>query len=103
MVDRRGRDAPARLAGRPRVAAQHASPPSRPGGRLSRIARLALLVRLPPALVLGARDAFTRRLRAVMTVFGLAIPMVMVTIALGCWSTLDDFENHPEQIGLAAR
>jgi putative ABC transport system permease protein len=72
-----------------------------PSGRLSRFARLALLVRLPPALVLGARDAFTRRMRAVMTVGGLAIPMVMVTIGLGCWSTLDNFENHPEQIGLA--
>jgi putative ABC transport system permease protein len=72
-----------------------------PSGRLSRVARVALLVRLPPALILGARDAFTRRLRAVMTVGGLAIPMVMVTIALGCWSTLDNFENHPEQIGLA--
>jgi putative ABC transport system permease protein len=72
-----------------------------PSGRLSRFARMALLVRLPPALVLGARDAFTRRLRAVITVGGLAIPMVMVTIALGCWSTLDNFENHPEEIGLA--
>jgi len=72
-----------------------------PSGRLSRFARLALLVRLPPALVLGARDAFTRRMRAVMTIGGLAIPMMMVTVALGCWSTLDNFENHPEQIGLA--
>jgi putative ABC transport system permease protein len=72
-----------------------------PGGRLSRVARAALLVRLPPALVLGARDAFTRRLRAIMTVGGLAIPMLMVTIALGCWSTLDNFEDHPEEIGLA--
>ncbi|GAA4505183.1 hypothetical protein GCM10023191_060510 [Actinoallomurus oryzae] len=72
-----------------------------PSGRLSRFARVALLVRLPPALVLGARDAFTRRMRAAITVGGLAIPMVMVTIALGCWSTLDNFEDHPEQIGLA--
>ncbi len=72
-----------------------------PGGRLSRFARAALLIRLPPAIVLGARDAFTRRLRAAMTIGGLAIPMLMVTIALGCWSTLDNFENHPEQIGLA--
>lgn len=72
-----------------------------PSGRLSRFARVALLVRLPPALVLGARDAFTRRMRAIMTIGGLAIPMVMVTIALGCWSTLDNFEDHPEEIGLA--
>jgi putative ABC transport system permease protein len=72
-----------------------------PSGKLSRVARAALPLRLPPALILGARDAFTRRLRAVMTIGGLAVPVVMVTIALGCWSTLDNFERHPEQIGLA--
>lgn len=72
-----------------------------PSGRLSWFARAALLLRLPPALILGARDAFTRRLRAAMTIGGLAIPMVMVTIALGVWATLDNFERHPEQIGLA--
>ncbi|MDA0635625.1 ABC transporter permease [Nonomuraea sp. MCN248] len=70
-----------------------------PGGRLSRLARLALLVRLPPALVLGARDAFTRRVPAFLTVFGLAVPMMMVTIGLGVWATLDNFARNPEQVG----
>src|SRR5579864_7826464 len=76
--------------------------PSPPRGHLSLIARLGLLVHLPAALVLGARDSLTRRLPAVLTVVGLAIPMVMITIALTCWSTIDGFSRDPGKIGLAA-
>src|SRR5690348_13563320 len=76
--------------------------PSPPRGHLSLIARLSLLVHLPPALVLGARDSLTRRLSAALTVFGLAIPMAMITIALTCWSTIDGFTSDPGRIGLAA-
>ena len=76
--------------------------PSPPRGHLSLLARLGLLVHLPVALVLGARDSLTRRLPAVATVFGLAIPMVMITIALTCWSTIDGFSRDPGRIGLAA-
>lgn len=77
-------------------------PASPPGGRLSRLARLAFLVRLPPALVLGTRDAFTRRAPALLSIVGLAVPMMMITIGLGCWATLDDFLRHPERVGQAA-
>ncbi|MEV4222919.1 FtsX-like permease family protein [Nonomuraea sp. NPDC049725] len=76
-----------------------AAPALPPRGHLSRLARLALLVRLPPALVLGARDAFTRRVPAFLTAFGLAVPMMMITIGLGVWATLDNFAGHPEQVG----
>jgi putative ABC transport system permease protein len=76
--------------------------PSPPRGHLSLIARLGLLVHLPASLVLGARDCLTRRLPAALTVFGLAIPMVMITIALTCWSTIDGFTRDPGKIGLAA-
>jgi putative ABC transport system permease protein len=76
--------------------------PSPPRGHLSLVARLGLLVHLPAALVLGARDSLTRRLPAVLTVVGLAIPMVMITIALSCWSTIDGFSSDPGKIGLAA-
>ncbi|MFG1698627.1 FtsX-like permease family protein [Nonomuraea sp. NPDC049309] len=76
-----------------------AAPAAPPQGRLSRLARLALLVRLPPALVLGTRDAFTRRVPAFLTAFGLAVPMMMITIGLGVWATLDNFLAHPEQVG----
>jgi putative ABC transport system permease protein len=81
------------------VAAVQASPPR---GHLSLIARLSLLVHLPAPLVLGARDSLTRRLPALLTVFGVAIPMVMITIALTCWSTVDGFTRDPGRIGLAA-
>ena len=75
--------------------------PSPPGGRLSPIARLSLLVRLPAPLVLGVRDALTRRLPAALTVAGVAIPMAMITIALACWSTIGSFSADPGRIGLA--
>jgi putative ABC transport system permease protein len=76
--------------------------PSYPHGHLSLPARLALLLKLPPPLVLGTRDAVIRRLPAAMTVLGLAIPTVMITIALGCWSTVGSFTSDPARIGLAA-
>jgi putative ABC transport system permease protein len=91
---------PAWWAGR--VSPVAAVQPSPPRGHLSLIARLSLLFHLPAALVLGARDSLTRRLSAALTVFGLAIPMAMITIALTCWSTIDGFTSDPGRIGLAA-
>jgi putative ABC transport system permease protein len=91
---------PAWWAGR--VSPVAAVQPSPPPGHLSLIARLGLLVHLPAALVLGARDSLTRRLPAALTVIGLAIPMVMITIALTCWSTIDGFTSDPGKIGIAA-
>lgn len=79
-----------------------AAPAAPPRGRLARLARLALLLRLPPALVLGARDAFTRKTAAALTTVGIAVPMTLITIGLGCWATLDDFLAHPERVGQAA-
>ena len=91
---------PAWWAGR--VSPVAAVQPSPPRGHLSLIARLSLLVHLPAALVLGARDSLTRRLSAGLTVFGLAIPMAMITIALTCWSTIDAFTSDPGKIGVAS-
>src|SRR5947207_3775213 len=85
-----------------RVSPVAAVQPSPPRGHLSLIARLSLLFHLPAALVLGARDSLTRRLSAGLTVFGLAIPMAMITIALTCWSTIDGFTSDPGRIGLAS-
>jgi putative ABC transport system permease protein len=81
------------------VAAVQASPPR---GHLSLIARLGLLVHLPAALVLGARDSLTRRLPSLLTVLGLAIPLMMITVALSCWTTIDGFTSDPARIGLPA-
>jgi putative ABC transport system permease protein len=85
-----------------RVSPVAAAAPSLPRGHLSRLARTALESRLPPAIVLGARGAFVRRLPAALTIGGLAVPMLMITIGLGFWSTLDDVQQHPADIGLAA-
>jgi putative ABC transport system permease protein len=90
---------PAWRAGR--VSPVAAVQPSPPGGHLSRVARLSLLVRLPAPLVLGVRDALTRRLPAALTVTGVAIPMAMITIALAVWSTIGAFTADPGRIGLA--
>jgi putative ABC transport system permease protein len=76
--------------------------PPEPAGRLSGLARVALLSRLPPAVVLGTRAAFTRRLSAVLTLGGLALPMMMITMGLGLWSTLGRVERNPGEIGMAA-
>jgi putative ABC transport system permease protein len=81
------------------VAAVRLSPPR---GHLSLLARTALGSRLPPAIVLGARAAFVRRLPAALIIGGLAVPMLMITIGLGFWATLDDVQQHPADIGLAA-
>jgi len=91
---------PAWWAGR--VSPVAAVQPSPPRGHLSLIARLSLLFHLPAPLVLGARDSLTRRLSAGLTVFGLAIPMAMITIALTCWTTIDGFTSDPGKIGLAS-
>jgi putative ABC transport system permease protein len=81
------------------VAAVRAVPP---GGHLSRLAATAMAARMPPAMVLGARAAFVRRMAATLTICGLAVPMVMITIGLGFWATLDQVQQHPADIGLAA-
>ena len=92
--------APAWQAGLVRpVAAVRSMPPR---GHLSRLARMAMAARLPPALVLGAHAAFVRKLAAVLTIGGLAVTMLMFTVGLGFWSTLSEVQRHPADIGLAA-
>jgi putative ABC transport system permease protein len=81
------------------VAAVRAVPPR---GHLSRLAATAMAARMPPAMVLGARAAFVRRMSATLTICGLAVPMLMITIGLGFWSTLDQVQQNPADIGLAA-
>jgi putative ABC transport system permease protein len=91
---------PAWQAGRVRPAAAVRALP--PRGHLSRLASVAMAARMPPAVVLGTRAAFVRKLSAALTVGGLALPMLMITIGLGFWSTLDDVQRNPAAIGLAA-
>ncbi|MFK4221634.1 FtsX-like permease family protein [Streptomyces sp. NPDC019890] len=72
------------------------------GRRMSGTARLALRLRTPPAVVLGWRGAFQRPARSAAAVGRLALPLLMITVALGAWATLDRFESRPEDVGLAA-
>ncbi|WP_431948662.1 FtsX-like permease family protein [Actinacidiphila sp. bgisy167] len=69
--------------------------------RMSGAARAALRLRTPPALVLGCRGVLHRPARSVAAVARLALPILMITVALGTWATLDRFEDHPEQLGQA--
>lgn len=70
------------------------------GGRLSEVARRALGLRLPPALVLGWHRAFTRRPRSLATVARLALPLLLIVVAMSAWTTLERFDSRPERIGL---
>ncbi|MFI6004813.1 FtsX-like permease family protein [Streptomyces sp. NPDC051366] len=69
---------------------------------MTALGRRALGIRVPPALVLGWRAAFPRRGRTLVAVARLALPMVLITVALVAWSTLDQFRSRPAQMGLPA-
>lgn len=69
---------------------------------MTALGRRALGMRVPPAMVLGWRAAFPRRGRTLAPVARLALPMVLITVALVAWSTLDQFRSRPAQMGLPA-
>ncbi|MCX4631939.1 FtsX-like permease family protein [Streptomyces sp. NBC_01443] len=69
---------------------------------MTALGRRALGIRVPPALVLGWRAAFPRRGRTLVPVARLALPLVLITVALVAWSTLDQFRSRPAQMGLPA-
>ncbi|MEU8866004.1 ABC transporter permease [Streptomyces umbrinus] len=72
------------------------------GGRLSSLARGALGLRLPSALVLGWHKAFSRRPRSLATLARLALPLLLIVVAMSAWTTIDRFQTRPDQVGLAA-
>ncbi len=57
---------------------------------------------MPPALVLGWHKAFTRRSRSLGAVARLALPLLLIVVALSAWTTIDRFHGAPERIGLPA-
>ncbi len=80
------------------------SPVGTAAGRgLSRPVRRALaLPGVPPALVLGWHRAFGRGRHTPATVARLALPLLLITVALGALTTIERFDSRPEQLGLAA-
>ncbi|MBT3167959.1 ABC transporter permease [Streptomyces sp. Vc74B-19] len=77
-------------------------PATAPAGRLTGVARRALGARVPPALVLGWHKAFTRRPRSLGAVGRLALPLLLIVVALSAWTTIDRFHSAPERVGLPA-
>ncbi|MGW9397112.1 ABC transporter permease [Streptomyces sp. NPDC055642] len=75
-------------------------PAASPAGRLSGVARRALGAGVPPALVLGWHKAFTRRPRSLGAVGRLALPLLLIVVALSAWTTIDRFHSSPERMGL---
>ncbi|MEV8598091.1 FtsX-like permease family protein [Streptomyces sp. NPDC052012] len=75
-------------------------PAAPPAGRLTGVARRALGVRVPPALVLGWHKAFTRRPRSLGAVARLALPLLLIVVAMSAWTTIDRFHSEPERMGL---
>ncbi|MFE0509008.1 FtsX-like permease family protein [Streptomyces sp. NPDC058964] len=77
-------------------------PAPQSGGRLTGVARRALGLRLPPAAVLGCHKVFTGRRRSLATVGRLALPLLLIVVALSAWTTIDRFHSSPERMGLPA-
>lgn len=76
--------------------------PGASAGRLSVMARRALGLGVPPALVLGWHTTSVRRLRSLATVARLALPLLLIVVAMSAWTTIDRFHSSPERIGLPA-
>lgn len=52
--------------------------------------------------MLGWHQAFPRRPRSLATVARLALPLLLIVVALSAWTTIDRFHSEPERMGLAA-
>lgn len=75
-------------------------PVAPPAGRLTGVARRALGAGVPPALVLGWHKAFTLRPRSLGAVGRLALPLLLIVVALSAWTTIDRFHSSPERMGM---
>lgn len=58
-------------------------------------ARLAIRLHLPPVVVLGFKDAFARPLRAILTIFGLSLTVLMVVFTLCVKNVAQSFLTDP--------
>jgi putative ABC transport system permease protein len=86
---------PAWRAGRlpPVVALEPVRPTA--GDRASRAARAARALRLPAVAMLGAKDAYVQRARAVLTMASLALAGMVVVCALAFEATMDRLAADP--------
>src|SRR5215207_5398819 len=63
--------------------------------RASRVARLALRLRLPVVIGVGAKDAFAQRGRTALTIASLALAAALVATAMGFEATMDRLAADP--------
>ncbi|MFC5204151.1 FtsX-like permease family protein [Streptomyces kaempferi] len=111
------RPAPATPTGRPRAARSPLRrnlvtgtrralrllvPPARSRGPLSAVMRRAIDAGVPAGLVLGWHTAVARPGRSLTTVARLALPLVLIVVAMSAWTTLDRFHSEPQKIGVPA-
>lgn len=61
----------------------------------SRLAALAARLRLPPTVVLGVKDAFARRSRAILTIASLTLTMSTIVVALAMEATYSRVISDP--------
>lgn len=73
--------------------------PAPVGRHPSRLVALARRLRMPPAIVLGLKDAFSRPGRAVLTIAGLVLTFTTVTVALSLEATLQTALADPLAYG----
>jgi putative ABC transport system permease protein len=69
------------------------------GSRPSLPAKIASRLRLPPLMVIAAKDAFSRPLRAVLTIGSLTLAVMTVTLALVLDATLVAAKDDPGLLG----
>ena len=86
---------PAWRAGRIPVQAALALGRGATSARASRVARLALRLRLPVVVGVGAKDAFAQRGRTILTVSSLALAAALVATAMGFEATMDRLASDP--------
>ncbi len=68
--------------------------------RPSLAARLALLLRLPVPVVMGVKDAFAQRGRALLTLASLMVGVVSLVFNLVLNNVIDNYVRDPSQLGV---
>ncbi|CAL9349104.1 FtsX-like permease family protein [Streptomyces sp. enrichment culture] len=89
---------PSRTTGAPEESRPSRTAASSEASRPSRTA----VLHLSPALVLGWHRAFSRHPRSLGAMGRLALPLLLIVVAMSAWTTIDRFQSRPEQIGLPA-
>jgi putative ABC transport system permease protein len=60
----------------------------------SRLAGLALWLRLPPVIILGLKDVFSRPLRTIVTIMGLLLAIQIAIFAVGSQATVAELSRN---------